>query len=159
MIFWPNRFLISRVNFWSKNWFCHFSTKNRFENSRDHILPILVKIFDQNSIFDLQIQFLVENLNFLYFDKNRFEIFSDHFWANFSRKIELSIFWPKIDFWPPGSIFGRKFEFFIFRLKLDLGPPGNIFGPILVEKLNFWFFDQKLIFDLQGPFLVQKLSF
>ena len=108
--------------------------------------PILVEklnfqFFDQKSIFDPQGPFLVENLIFHFSTKNQFNTSREHFCTNFGWKVELLIFWPKIDFWPPGSIFGRKYEFFIFRPKIDLGPPGNVFGPILVKKLNFWFFD------------------
>ena len=117
------------------------------------------RFFDQKSIFDLQGPFLVKKSKFSFFDQNRFETSRHHFWANFGRKIELSSFWPRIDFWPPRSIFGQKIEIFIFRPKIDLRPLGTIFGQILVENLNFRVFDQKSIFYPQNQFLVKNLIF
>ena len=102
--------MTSRVHFWSKILFCHISTKNRFEISRDHFL------------------------------------------VNFGWKIILSIFWPKIDFWPPGSIFGRKFEFHIFRPKIDLWSLGTILGKFWSKN---WTFD----FLTKNRFLTPRVHF
>ena len=150
--------MTSRVHFWSKNWNFQFSTKNWFEASKQHFkanFDRIILTFDfltKNRFLTSRVHFWSKNRNFHFLTKNRFETSRHHFWANFGRKIQILIFWPKIDFWRPGTIFGQKIEIFIFWPKIDLRPLGTIFGQILVEKLKFRFFDQKSIFDLQGPF-------
>ena len=118
-----------------ENWTFDFLTKNRFFYPQG---PFLVEnstfsFFDQNLVWDLQATFLGQysskiwtfdfwtknrfltskskKLNFHFSTKNWFETSRHHFWASFGRKIELSIFWPKIDFRPPGSILVKNWNF------------------------------------------------
>ena len=67
-----------------------------------------IDFWPPRSIFSLKIEF------FICRPENWFEIFWDHFLANFRRILIFRFFGPKFDSWPPGLIFGRKIEFSIF---------------------------------------------
>ena len=127
-----NWFLISRVQFWTKNYIFDFSTK--------------VLIWD---LWELILgKFLWKNLTL-------------YFWppgSNFDRKIKLWIFRPKIDLGPLRSIFGailvEKSNFQFFDKNWFLTFRVHFWSRYL--KSNYRFFDQKSIVDLQCPFFVEK---
>ena len=151
-IFWPkinflnlqDPFLVEKLSF-------HFSTKNRFETSRGHfLLKNWTYFFTKNRFLTSTVYFLSRNWIFYFSTKNRFETSRDHSLTYFGRKIELSSFWPKIDFWPPGSIFGRKLSFINFSTKNRFETSKDHFWANSGRKIELPIFWQKIVFWSPG---------
>ena len=122
-----------------------FLTKNRFLTSGAHFYS-----------------FLVEKVNFRFFDQKSICGLWRQFLIIFGRKSWLSIFEPKIDMWPLESVFGNiwsKNLTFDFWIKNRYAVSWVHFWWFFVEKVNFQSFDQKSFCYLNlyfWTFLVEK---
>ena len=108
---------------------------------------LIFQVFEQKSIFDLRVPFLVKNEFFIIRPKIDLRSLGTIFgWIGIGRKMIFRIFyqvsildlqgtflgqfWSKkwtLEFWPPVFIFGRQIEICIFRPKIDLRSLGTFF--------------------------------